>query len=430
MSNELNKRYREELMGLSHRMNEILGETEKAGEWTAEQRTNFDTASARADELEAKVTELEADAKRADRAHGLDAVDYSSVVQTRAGAPVQTPEQSVEERDAAHDAEYLRAFESYARNGLEDLRPEQRQILAANYVRGGQEARAGAVTSPSSSGGYLIPPGYRQIIIERMKAFGGLLQYATVINTSTGNPLQWPTNDDTANQGALNAETHDLATGFTEFTFGTATLGAWLYASGVALVSVQLLQDSVFDLNTWLPDHIGTRIGRKVASVLVTGAGTTEPLGVATNATVSVTGADTTSITYDNLIDLEHSLDPAYRNNCRFMMNDATLAVIRKIKDSQGHPLWVPVPVPGMAPSINGQPYFVDQGMAVPGASNKSILFGDFQRAYVVRQVLDMNMVRFSERFMSALQVGFLGFTRLDATVQDSNAYAAFQHHA
>jgi HK97 family phage major capsid protein len=429
MSNELNKRYREELMGLSHRMNEILADTEKAGEWTAEQRTNFDTASARADELEAKVTELEADAKRADRVRDLDAVDYSSVVQTRAGSATETPEQSREERQAAHDAEYAKTFESYARDGLENLAPEQRQLLAANYVQSGSEQRAGQLTSPSSAGGYLIPPGYRKIMIERMKAFGGLLQYATVINTSTGNPLQWPTNDDTANQGAILAEANAFPT-MTDFTFGTATLGAWLYASGIAKISVQLLQDEVFDLNTWLPDHLGTRIGRKVASVLVTGAGTTEPLGVATNATASVTGADQTSITYDNLIDLEHSLDPAYRNNCRFMMNDATLAVIRKVKDSQGHPLWVPVPVPGMAPTINGNPYFVDQGMAAPGASAKSILFGDFARAYVVRQVLDMNMVRLGERFIDQLQIGFLAFTRLDATVQDSNAYAAFQHHA
>lgn len=415
-------------MGLSHRMNEIIADTDKAGEWSAEQRTNFDTASARADELEAKVTELEADSKRAARAQSVESVDYGQVVQTRGGSAVETPEQSSEERKAAHDVEYLRAFEAYARGGLEDMKSEQRQLLAANYVQGGQEARAGQTTSPSSAGGYLIPPGYREIIIERMKAYGGILGYATVINTSTGNPLQWPTNDDTSNVGAILAETGTPT--MVDFTFGTATLGAYLYASGIAKVSVQLLQDSVFDLNTWLPDHIGTRIGRKVAADLVTGTGSSQPLGVATNATASVTGADQTSITYDNLIDLEHSLDPAYRNNCRFMMADATLAVIRKIKDSQGHPLWVPVPVPGMAPTINGQPYFIDQGMAVPGASAKSILFGDFARAYVVRQVLDMNMVRFGERYMDNLQVGFLGFTRLDATVQDTNALAAFQHHS
>lgn len=112
------------------------------------------------------------------------------------------------------------------------------------------------------------------------------------------------------------------------------------------------------------------------------------------------------------------------------MLNDATLAVIRKIKDTQGHPLWVPVPVPGMAPSINGQGYFIDQAMPVPGASAKSILFGNYSEAYVVRQVLDMQMVRFSERYMDALQVGFMAFTRLDGTVQNVNAVAAFQHAA
>jgi len=417
-------------MGLSHRMNEILGETEAAGEWTAEQRTNFDTASTRADELEAKVTELEADATRAARAHRADEVDYSTVVQTRAGSAVETPELSSEERKAAQDAEYAKAFEAYVRGGTGEMELEHRQLLAANRVQPGQEARvsAGQTVSPNSAGGYLIPPGYRQIIIERMKAFGGLLGYATVINTSTGNPLQWPTSDDTSNLGAILPETNTAPNA--NFTFGTATLGAYLYDSGIALASVQILQDSVFDLNTWLPDHLGTRIGRKVAADLVTGTGSSQPLGVATNATVSVTGADTTSITYDNLIDLEHSLDPAYRNNCRFMMNDATLAVIRKIKDSQGHPLWVPVPVPGMAPTINGQPYFIDQAMPVPAASAKSILFGDFRRAYVVRQVLDMNMVRFGERYMDSLQIGFLIFTRLDATLQDTNAVASFQHHA
>jgi len=99
--------------------------------------------------------------------------------------------------------------------------------------------------------------------------------------------------------------------------------------------------------------------------------------------------ADQTSITYDNLIDLEHSLDPAYRQNCRFMFADAALGRHPEDQGLAGHPLWVPVPVPGMAPTINGQPYFIDQGMAVPGASAKSILFGDFRRAYVVRQVLE-----------------------------------------
>jgi len=123
-----------------------------------------------------------------------------------------------------------------------------------------------------------------------MKAFGGLWPYADVINTSTGNPLQWPTNDDHQHLGAILPEATRPT--MTDFTFGTATLGAWLYASGVAKVSVQLLAGLGVRPEQLAAGSPGTRIGRKVAAVLVTGAGTTEPLGYCTNATVAVTGAD------------------------------------------------------------------------------------------------------------------------------------------
>lgn len=406
---------------LWHRMQEIqrVGEEENR-DWTAEERQNWDTANTRIDEVSADIERLQ-------RAAELDSVDWSQQIR---GGELQpdTPEQTPQERDAAREAEYTRAFEGFVRGGLESLEPEQRALVAANFVQpGDQEARAQA-TSPGSSGGYLIPPGYRTVIIERMKAFGGLLSYATVLNTSTGNPLQWPTNDDTANEGSILTEGNQAQP--VAFTFGTKNIGAYLYNSGIVLASLQVLQDSVFPLDTWLPNHLGTRIGRKVAADLVNGSGSSEPQGIVTGASATVTGTGTTAITYDNLIDLEHSLDPAYRQNCQFMMNDATLAVIRKIKDSQDHPLWVPVPVPGMSPTINGQSYFIDQAMPVPGASAKSILFGNYAEAYVVRQVLDMQMVRFSERYMDFLQIGFLAFTRLDGLVQNVNAVAAFQHAA
>jgi HK97 family phage major capsid protein len=401
------------------RMLEIqeVAETESR-DWTAEERTNWDAANTKLDEVSADIERLQA-------AEARDSVDFGQVLRT-GDVGATGAELTDEQRDAQEQAQYDRAFDGYVRGGVETLDMEHRQLLAANFVAG-TETRAQA-TSPGSSGGYLIPPGYRQIIIERMKAYGGLLSYATVINTSTGNQLQWPTNDDTGNVGSILAENTGAST--VNFTFGTANLGAYMYNSGIVLASLQVLQDSVFPLDTWLPSHLGIRIARKVAADLVNGTGSSQPLGILTNAPVTTTGTGVSGISYDNLIDLEHSLDPAYRSNCRFMMNDATLAVIRKIKDTQGHPLWVPVPVPGMAPTINGQPYFIDQAMPAPGASAKSILFGNYAEAYVVRQVLDMNMVRFGERYMDALQVGFLAFTRLDGTLQNSNALAAFQHAA
>jgi HK97 family phage major capsid protein len=414
------RQYMEEQNAIWHRMKEIVTVSEEENrDLTPEEQGNWDEANS-------DLTGLEARWERSKKLASFDEIDRRQLVAT-----VETPEQTLEQRNAERDSEYGRVFDSWVRGGMEDLDREDRQLLIRNTYKLSKEEQAelrASATSPGSAGGYLIPPGYREIIIERMKAFGGLMAYATIINTSTGNPLQWPTNDDTGNVGSILAENTTASN--VDFTFGTATLGAYMYNSGIVKASFQILQDSVFDLNTWLPDRLGVRIARKVAADLVNGTGSSQPLGIVTNATMTITGADTTSITYDNLIDLEHSLDPAYRQNCRFMFNDATLAVIRKIKDSQGHPLWVPVPVPGMAPTINGNQYFVDQAMAAPGASAKSILFGDFQRAFVIRHVLDMQMIRFSERYADALQTGFLAFTRLDSTLQDSNAVAGFQHHS
>lgn len=423
MLQEHYKRYIEEQNSLFNRMQEIQSSAEKAGEWSAEERTNWDAANVRITEVSAKIDEHVLDEQRSARMNELNSVDYSKVV---AAGSAGAPELSTEERNARHDEAYKGAFSAFMRHGVDRLDPEQRQLMMANFDQS-PEMRAQATTS-GSVGGFLIPPGYRAVMTEAMKAYGGLINYANVINTATGAPLQWPTNNDTSNVGAILAENATISAG--DVALGTKTIGAYVYTSNLVLVSLQLLQDSVFDLDTWLPRKLGERIGRIVSTHLISGNGTTQPEGIATNATVGVTGAAGFGITYDNIIDLEHSVDPAYRasGRARFLFNDGTLAILRKLKDTQGRPLWLPVPVPGMPATINGVQYTIDQGVAAPGASTKSILFGDFHAAYIVRQVLDTQMVRLSERYADALQVGFFGFTRLDAKADDANAVRALQH--
>ncbi|MCZ0996360.1 phage major capsid protein [Streptomyces noursei] len=195
----------------------------------------------------------------------------------------------------------------------------------------------------------------------------------------------------------------------------------------------QLLQDSAFGLETWLPRKLGERIGRAVAGYLVTGTGVKQPEGLTTQVTTGKTGANgqTTSIIFDDLVDLEHSIDPAYRGpNCRWLMNDSLLKVIRKLKDGENRPLWVPVPVVGMAATINGYQYTVDNKMPVPAASAKSLVFGDFQAGYVVRQVQDVQTIRLNERYAEKLQTGFFGYSRIDGMVDDQAALAAYAHSA
>jgi HK97 family phage major capsid protein len=405
------KRKIEEQNKLFNRMQEIQQRAEdESRDWTAEERTNWDDANARIDEVSADIERLQRQAQ-------LDSVDYRQVVHASAPGEVETPEKRAEQRAA----EYERAFGSFLRYGMERLDGEQRQMLME------QRATTPQATSPGSAGGYLIPPGYRTVITEALKAYGGLYNHANVITTATGNNLQWPSNDDTSNKGQILAENAQVAVA--DVTFGTKSLDAYTYTSNRVMVSLQLLQDSAFDLDTWLPRKLGERLGRITAEHFITGDGSSQPEGIAVNANNGVTAASA-ALTYDNLIDLEHSLDPAYRANgrCRFLFNDSTLSVIRKLKDTMGRPLWLPVPVPGMPSTVNGVSYTIDQGMANVGTGNKSVLFGDFHAGYIIRQVLDMQLMRLSERWADMLQVGYFAFLRMDAIPDDPKAVRALVH--
>jgi HK97 family phage major capsid protein len=281
------------------RMQEIQRAAEDEGrDWTAEERTNWDAA-------EKRLTEVSQDIERLNRAADLEKVDYRQVVDARIPES-ERPTETDEARSKAYDE----AFYAYMRRGMGELPSEQQQLLRTGFVKNEERAQGSAT---GSAGGFLVPEGFRATITESMKAFGGLMNLANVITTSTGNPLPWPTNDDTGNVGALLAENTQI--GEQDATLGENELGAYTFTSKLVRVSWQLLDDSAFDLPTFLARKLGERIGRAQAPYLVSGTGTSQPTGLVTNATAGVTGAvsATAAITYDNLIDLEHSVDPAYR---------------------------------------------------------------------------------------------------------------------
>jgi HK97 family phage major capsid protein len=112
------------------------------------------------------------------------------------------------------------------------------------------------------------------------------------------------------------------------------------------------------------------------------------------------------------------------------VMSDGALKMIRKLKDADGRPIWVPIPAPGFPPTINGMPYELDFGMADPAAGARSIIFGDVFAAYVVRVVQGIQLVTMKERYADYLQNGYFAYVRMDATVDDSAAVRAFVHGA
>ncbi|MDQ7039783.1 MAG: phage major capsid protein, partial [Rhodothermus sp.] len=201
-------------------------------------------------------------------------------------------------------------------------------------------------------------------------------------------------------------------------------------------VSLQLMQDSAFDLEEFLADIFADRLGRALQDHITNGDGTTQPEGILTAipAAQTVVGAtgQTTSVTYDDLVTLIHSVDPAYRSSPRaaFMMHDTTLAALRRLKDNSGRPLWQDGLQAGEPPRLLGFRVIVNNTMPQMSASAKSIVFGDFSK-YILREVGQGLVVRrLDERYAEYLQTALLGFARYDGRVLQPAAFAVYQNSA
>ncbi len=278
--------------------------------------------------------------------------------------------------------------------------------------------------STTTTGGYTVADAAMQALEVSMLAFGGMRQVATIYRTATGGPLPFPTVNDTAQKGRLLSENTSATE--TEMTFGQLVLDAYKYSSDYVLASVEFLQDSSIDAGAFLGKALGERIARLQNDHFTTGTGSSQPKGIVTAAgDSSVTLAGTATVTYDNIIDIIHSVDPAYRNNGRFMFHDGALKMLKKVKiaqysgDTVGVPLWQPSLVAGQPDLIHGYPYIINQSMTTPATAVKSILFGDFSK-YIIRDVRDVTLLRLDERFAELHQVAFLAFARSDGDLLDA----------
>jgi HK97 family phage major capsid protein len=387
----------------------------RGGKLSGEEDAKFNALD---DEMEKVSRQIERREKveSAERAMALSANPTAPpALETRRGRSQMNPE----ERKKGE----TKAFEQWVRFGFNGLDPEQRQIMATrrSVIMASElpdEIRAQSVGA-GAGGGYLVPEGFSEELEKALKLFGGMREAARLFPTPTGNDIPWPIVDDTANIGELLAE--NTAAASQDVTFSQVILKAYKYSSKLVLVSMELLQDSFFDIGTILRDLLAERIGRITNTHFTTGNGTTQPQGVVTGASQGKVGivGQTTSVIYDDLVDLEHSVDPLYRPGAIFMMNDSTLKVIKKLKDTAGRPIWMP----GLTGSLQsgqdsfntilGYPYRINQDVAVMGANAKSILFGNFSK-YIIRDVREFTLLRLEERYAEFGQVGFLAFTRSD----------------
>lgn len=288
-----------------------------------------------------------------------------------------------------------------------------------------------------SEGGYTVETDIVSSVTELLKQYGGMRLVSEVIQTAQGNPLNFPTSDGTSEVGEIVAE--NAAAAALDPSFGSTGLNVYKFSSKVIAVPIELLQDAVIDVEQFITARIASRLGRIQNQMFTTGTGTSQPNGVVTAAALGKAGltGQPTSIIYDDIVDLKHSVDPAYRNlgRCRYMLNDASLAVITKIKDTSGRPVFLPGYLANGATGpetdrLLGYPVQVNQDVATMAASAKSVLFGDFS-FYKIRDALAMTIYRFTDSaYTKNGQVGFLAWMRSGGNLVDAGGAVRYYQNS
>lgn len=393
-------------------------------------RIGAEKDAARVKELEGEwdkrdnaIVELDKKIERAERQERLDAegrepVRNSAAGRHQPGAAPKSAEQREEEK-----RQYAEAYWAHLR-GFE-LRPEERQLLQRRFrtIQGefrdlneqGVERRAMSTTA--AAGGFAIPEGFVAQLEVSMAAFGGVRPAAGILRTEKGNTLPWPTVNDTANEASIVTEGSAL-TSPQDPPFGSVTFGAFMYRT-LVLASFELLQDEGVNLESYIRDAITERFARGTNRHYTLGNGATQPHGFVIAASTGFTAASATSVAYADLVELEHSVDPAYRSGASWQMRDSTIKVLKKLLDADNRPLWVSGVAVKEPNTILGYPYQYNEHMPAVGASNKSIGFGNFKK-HVIRDVQDLLIVRANELHLANGQVGFYAFFRTDSKLLDA----------
>ena len=334
--------------------------------------------------------------------HEIERQERMDAMERELAAPVNTPLTS--KPDAMkRDEKTGRASDAYRKAFWANLR--DRNGITPELKNALQEGT-------DSEGGYLVPDEFEHTLVQALNSQNIIRANARVITTSNGLhkiPVV------SANGSAAWIEEENAYTESDE-TFGQVSLDAHKVGTLIK-VSEELLQDSAFDLESYITTEFSRRIGDKEEDAFLNGNGTHKPTGIlaaAGGGQVGVTTASTTAITADELIDLYYSLKAPYRKNAVWILNDSTIKAIRKLKNGAGDYLWQPAIKDGEVNTILGRPYFTSAYAPEIAAGNKTVIFGDLDY-YWIGDRQGINFKRLNELYAGTGQVGFLASKRLDA---------------
>jgi HK97 family phage major capsid protein len=321
-------------------------------------------------------------------------------------------------------AQKREAFVKMLRHGERALTAEEHALL-----------RNTTSTTTPGEGGYTVQSDVATELIDLLKSYRGMRDVAQQITTSNGAPLSYSKSDGTSETGEIVAENTSATD--EDPSFGTVPLNTVKFGSKVFTLPIELIQDSSVDIVALVNKRARDRIGRIQNTSFTTGSGSGAPFGLVTASTVRKTGASgqVTTILYDDLVDLVDSIDIAYDNgNLKFMFAQTMRKVVRKLKDTAGRPIWTPSYDAGIAGAfadqLLGYDVVINNAVAAPAASAKSLVFGDLNQ-YMIRDAMELTMFRFEDSaYLKKGQIGFLAWARAGGNLLDTGATGVYQHPA
>jgi HK97 family phage major capsid protein len=403
------------------RMREILDAAEaredKRGVLTAEETQEYERLEAQVDELGERIRRLE---EQRDR-------ELEQEKRTRPDFDPRKAQGDTDDTGPANDEEYRSVFGRYLQFGMGELDGDERKILRSGY----REERADQLKGTGAAGGFTVPTGFWKELQEHKVQAGAVRQTnVTVVTTDSGEDLQVPK---TTAHGAASLLTEGSGATSADDTFAQVTLGAFTYVRLIR-VSIQLVEDSAVGIESYLAREVGRSIGALQNTHYVVGTGSAQPQGMFATGGFATgkTGAtgQTTTIIYDDVIDLIYSVAQPYRRNGEFIAADLLIKALRKLKDADGRPLWETSLQAGEPDRLIGYPVFNDPDVPVPAASAKTLAFGDFESGYWIRDVRSATIRRLDERFADNLLIGYLGWMRSDGDIIDTGAVRLYAHSA
>ena len=370
--------------------------TNAEGIISAEDKAIYDEMLAKVDAYDAQIALL-------------DSVEAREMEMDKAtSTPIATkPEAKVEDKVGRASDSYNKIFVDYLR-GIADNRSIRNAL---------QEGT-------NSEGGYLVPEEFERRVIDKLTQMNVIRRFAHVIRTASTHKIPV---EASAGVAAWIAEEGQYQG--SDPAFGQVTLDAYKVGQMIK-VSDELLDDASFDLEGYIADQLAKAIAVAEETAFCTGNGSGKPTGIFTayGGSVGVTTAAADKITADEIIDLIYSLKAPYRQNARFLMNDATVKVIRKLKDGNGQYLWQPAMAEGMPSTLLGFPVETTYAPTIQ-ASAFVIAFGDFDYYWIADRT-DMDIRRLNELYAENGQVGFRGSRRVDGKIVQNEAIKLMQMHS